>query len=172
MNEFAVQMAKRSNGQLLDIVIVRPFKYQENAVEAANEELVKRKIPDIDEMKKHLIQTHFTDLTNYTDSQLSDYSLGLKIRLKKSDKEVHHILKMGNLPEERYNYLIVGFNNSVEKLKKDKSDFNKLIGALMIIGGVGFTILSFSSAQNAGGGTYFIAIGAIIYGIIRFFNFI
>ena len=170
MNEFTEKMAKCSDDELLNIVIVQAFQYQENAVKAANEELAKRNITNLEETKKQLIALHFPDLTHYTDSELRDYALLLKFELKKNDKEVHHIFKMGNLPKDRCNSLIDEFDSSTKEIKGEVSNRNVIIGALWFFGGIFVTVFSMNSAQD--GGSYVVAFGAIIYGLIRMLNLI
>jgi hypothetical protein len=170
MNQFSERMAKCSNEELLDIVIIKPYEYQNDAVLAAEFELKRRDIPDLDSIKHELRLQHFNDLSDYSDSDLKNYALLLKFQHKKSDKEVHHILKMGNLPAERCDALINSFDDSAKDLKKEASEKNSWTGALWLIGGIVVTIFSFTNAES--GGTYFVATGAIVYGLIRMFNLI
>jgi hypothetical protein len=170
MNDFSDQMAKCSNEELLKMTIIEAFKYQEFAIVAAVLELNKRKIPDLEELKSRMISENFKDLANYSDSDLKEYVLSLKFKFKKNDKEIYHILKMGNLHEDKSIAIIEEFDNLVKKNNTDKSDKNKLIGAILFIGGISFTLLTFDSARE--GGAYYVAYGAIIFGVIKFFNLV
>lgn len=45
-----------------------------------------------------------------------------------------------------------------------------LFGALWCIGGIVVTAVTYQAASSSGGGTYFVAYGAIIFGAIQFFK--
>jgi hypothetical protein len=168
MIDFSKHMSSLTDEELLEIVIVKAFQYDEAAIEAANRELEKRHIPELEARKQQLISTYFHDLTNYADSDLKNYALLLKFKEKKSDKEVHHILKIGNLPEDRCKSLIEGFDSSATEIKGEASNSNVVYGALWFFGGIFVTFFSMSTSQD--GGTYVVAFGAIIYGLIKMLN--
>ena len=75
---------------------------------------------------------------------------------------------MGNLPEERCNELIAGFDKSTNYIKSEASERNNLVGALWFFGGIAFTVFSFSTSGDTG--SFVIASGSIIYGLIKMLN--
>jgi hypothetical protein len=56
------------------------------------------------------------------------------------------------------------------KALKNAGRKNMLYGALWCIGGVVVTALSYQASANGGGGKYFLAWGAILFGGIQFFR--
>jgi hypothetical protein len=54
------------------------------------------------------------------------------------------------------------------KVLKGAGRKNMLYGALWCIGGIAVTALSYQAAANAGGGSYVLAWGAILFGGIQF----
>jgi hypothetical protein len=87
----------------------------------------------------------------------------------KSKAQIETELKATGLDQESVSSVV----NRVFRLRKhanrDVAGRNILFGALWGIGGTLFTVLSYQMAsEHSGGGTYFIAWGAILFGGIQF----
>jgi hypothetical protein len=169
--EFRDLMKQKSNDELIEIVFLKAFNFQENAVAEAEEELNRRNIPNFQDLKNEVISKNFKDLSSYDDGKILEYLNQQNINFKKSEKEVKHILKMGNLPNERYLNLLKQFDSLTSENKIKNSSWKKLLGFALFFGGIGFTVLSYHSVAQTGG-TYYIATGAIVFGIIYFFELI
>ena len=89
------KMKKKSDDQLLDIIILKSFKYDHNTINAAQNELVKRDIPNLEEVKDKIIRDNFKDLDQLRDDELIQYIVKLKLDQKKSLKEIKQILFFG-----------------------------------------------------------------------------
>jgi hypothetical protein len=169
--DFVELMKQKSNDELIEIVYLKAFNFQEKAVFQAEEELKRRNLPNFEELRNEIISKHFKDLNSHSDSKILDYLIKQNINFKKSEKEVKHILKMGNLPNERYISILDQFDSLTKENKVKNSSGKKLLGFALFFGGIGFSVLSYHSVAQTGG-TYYIAAGAIVFGVIFFFELI
>lgn len=169
--EFAELMKQKSNDELFEIVYLKAFNFQEKAVIQAQEELKSRNIPNFEDLKNEIISKNFKDLNAHSDREIIDYLIQQNINFNKSEKEVKHILKMGNLTNERYLVIINQFESLTNETKVKNSSWKKLLGFALFFGGIAFTVLSYHSVAQTGG-TFYIATGAIVFGIIYFFELI
>ena len=71
----------------------------------------------------------------------------------------------GALPLEAETPVVEG---SPDALADDRARRDMLVGGLWCLGGIAVTVLTYSAAS--GGGTYFVAWGAIVFGAIQFFR--
>lgn len=169
--EFAELMKQKSNDELFEIVYLKAFNFQEKAVIQAQEELKSRNIPNFEDLKNEIITKNFKDLNAHSDREIIDYLIQQNINFNKSEKEVKHILKMGNLTNERYLVILNQFESLTNETKVKNSSWKKLLGFALFFGGIAFTVLSYHSVAQTGG-TFYIATGAIVFGIIYFFELI
>lgn len=169
--EFAELMKQKSNDELFEIVYLKAFNFQEKAVIQAQEELKSRNIPNFEDLKNEIISKNFKDLNAHSDREIIDYLIQQNINFNKSEKEVKHILKMGNLTNERYLVILNQFESLTNETKVKNSSWKKLLGFALFFGGIAFTVLSYHSVAQTGG-TFYIATGAIVFGIIYFFELI
>jgi hypothetical protein len=169
--EFSELMKQKSNDELFEIVYLKAFNFQEKAVIQAQEELKSRNIPNFEDLKNEIISKNFKDLNAHSDREIIDYLIQQNINFNKSEKEVKHILKMGNLTNERYLVILNQFESLTNETKVKNSSWKKLLGFALFFGGIAFTVLSYHSVAQTGG-TFYIATGAIVFGIIYFFELI
>lgn len=169
--EFAELMKQKSNDELFEIVYLKAFNFQEKAVIQAEEELKSRNIPNFEDLKNEIIFKNFKDLNAHSDREIIDYLIQQNVNFNKSEKEVKHILKMGNLTNERYLVILNQFESLTNETKVKNSSWKKLLGFALIFGGIAFSVLSYHSVAQTGG-TFYIATGAIVFGIIYFFELI
>jgi hypothetical protein len=169
--EFREFMEQKSNEELIDLIFVHAYNYQENAVIAAEEVLKHRNISNLDEIRKQISEKHFKDLSSYPDKKLLAYLLQLHFNKNKSINEIKHILKMGNLQEARITNLMQEFELEKNEKKSSNSSFKKFVGFALFFGGIAFSVLSYHSVAQTGG-TYFVAFGAIAAGVVLFFELI
>jgi len=71
--EFRDLMKQKSNDELIEIVFLKAFNFQENAVNEAEEELNRRNIPNFQDLKNEIISKNFKDLSSYDDSKILEY---------------------------------------------------------------------------------------------------
>lgn len=169
--EFADLMKQKSNDELIEIVFLKAFNFQEKAVVQAEEELKSRSIPNLEDLINEIISKNFKDLNANSDREILDYLIQQNVNFNKSDKEVKHLLKMGKLPTDRYLTILNQFENLINENKIKNSSWKKLLGFALFFGGIGFSVLSYHSVAQTGG-TFYIATGAIVFGIIYFFELI
>lgn len=169
MSEFNEQMSKLSTDELMSIVYIYPFKYQDSAIIAAEIELNNRNISEFDSFKAELISKYYEDLSELTDDELMKYAIQLSLKHNKGDREVIHILKMGNIDKKRAEDIANNFKTNVKEEKSLNRDRNRIIGLASIFIGITLTILSLNSASTTGGTSY-IFYGLIIFGIIKLLN--
>jgi hypothetical protein len=164
------KMKKKSNEQLFDIIILKSFKYDLNTINAAQNELIKRDIPNLQEIKEKIIRDNFKDLEQLRDDELIQYILKLKLEHKLSLKEIKQILFFGKVTNHRTEKLLHSISDIVND-DGEFSEFNKkelITGALWFFGGIIFTAISYTSASPAG--TYVVTWGAILYGAMKINN--
>ncbi len=164
------KMKKKSDDQLLDIIILKSFKYDHNTINAAQNELVKRDIPNLEEVKDKIIRDNFKDLDQLRDDELIQYIVKLKLDQKKSLKEIKQILFFGKVPNHRTEKLLHSISDIVND-EGEFSEFNKkdlIFGSLWFFGGIICTAISYTSASP--GGSYVVTWGAIIYGAMKINN--
>lgn len=169
--EFADLMKQKSTEELFEIVFLKAFNFQEKAVIQAEDELQKRNLPNFEELKNELVSKNFKDLNSYSDQKILEYLIQQNANFNKSEKEVKHILKMGNLPNERYLTILNQFDSLTKENKIKNSSWKKLLGFALFFGGIGFSVLSYHNVAQTGG-TFYIATGAILFGIMYFFELI
>lgn len=169
MSEFNDQMAKLTTDELMGIVYIYPFKYQDSAIIAAEKELKNRNISEFESFKAELISKYYEDLSEYTDDELMEYAIQLSLKHNKSDREVIHILNMGNIDKKRAEDITNNFKSNIKEEKSLNTDRNRIIGLASIFIGITLTILSLNSASSNGGASY-IFYGLIIFGLIKLLN--
>jgi hypothetical protein len=87
----------------------------------------------------------------------------------KSRAQIETELKSIGLGQESASGVVNRAFQLRKKAHRDVAGRNMLFGALWCVGGTLFTVWSYQSAsQGSGGGTYFIAWGAILFGGIQF----
>ena len=91
----------------------------------------------------------------------------LLFKQKKSAEETHDILMAKGLCAYDADYVISIIMQYREE-KRTAGGKNMLYGALWCIGGLLVTFLTYSAASD--GGTYVVAWGAVIFGVIQFFK--
>lgn len=98
--------------------------------------------------------------------QIYKYAANLLFEQKKSDEETKECLIKSGLTPEDADYVINELNNYYKQEERKAGKKNMLYGALWCIGGIIVTVMTYQAA--AGGGTYVVAWGAILYGGIQF----
>jgi len=96
----------------------------------------------------------------------------LLITEKKNPGEVINALVQQGVNNEEASRIVEILQGEAEKLgrrKKQKAKNDMTYGAIWCIGGILFTAITYSAASS-GGGVYFIAWGAILFGAIQFFR--
>ena len=98
--------------------------------------------------------------------QIYKYAANLLFEQKKSDEETKECLIKSGLTPADADYVINELNNYYKQEERKAGKKNMLYGALWCIGGIIVTVMTYQAA--AGGGTYVVAWGAILYGGIQF----
>lgn len=169
--DFKKIMSEKTDDGLINIVYLEAFNYTDEALSAAENELINRMNEGLKTHINEIVEKNFNDLSSKSDSEILELTFNLHRNKQKSIKEIKHILKMGKLSNERVNLILTDFENVVTSQNAKNSSNKKLIGALMFFGGIVFSILSISSATE-NGGVYYIAYGAVIWGFLYMFEFI
>lgn len=99
-------------------------------------------------------------------NQLYNYAAQLLTVEKKSPEEALRLMMEQGLDKESASVIIAHIRNEVKKIKKESGTKNMIYGALWLVGGTVVTVVTYSAAS--GGGTYFVAWGAIVFGGIQF----
>jgi len=169
--EFFKIMSAKEDDELIQIVYLEAFNYQDEAVEAA-ESVLKIRMNESIKEKINLIKTaHFKPLEENSNEELIALAISLFQNNNKSEKEIRHIFKMGNISNTRWQLIQPEFTQNLTNINRENSSKKKLIGFLLFFGGIGATILSYDNVAVSGG-TYYIFYGAIIFGLIYFFELV
>jgi len=168
MYNFSEVMSKNSNEVLLKIIIVNRFTYTPEAVEAAEIEISKRKINNLDEIKQRYISSNFQNFQEASLEQLNAICLNYKVEHKKKDAEIVYILEMGGIDYKTAKKIVNDLVLVQEEIDFKNADNDMLIGGIALAIGLVVTIFTFLNSANTG--SYVVAWGAIIYGGMRFFK--
>ena len=85
---------------------------------------------------------------------------------EKNDYDIKEELLALGVSDETATKIIEETHVAIEEAKNEKAKKDMLYGGLWCIGGIVVTAATYSAAQ--GGGRYFVAWGAIIFGAIQF----
>lgn len=97
------------------------------------------------------------------------YAAGLMVQRDQNAYQVKVALLARGLDEASADIVISNLELQIEEARKKRANKDMLYGALWCIGGTVITVATYSAASN-GGGRYFVAWGAILYGAIQFFK--
>lgn len=101
--------------------------------------------------------------------QIYNFAANLMIKEQRTAFDVREILIEKGLPEDAATHIVDTLQEQIASAKKKRAGKDALYGGLWFFGGILVTVLTYASASN-GGGTYFVAWGAIIFGGIQFFR--
>lgn len=89
----------------------------------------------------------------------------------KSPSEVERLLVEQGLDAQSASTVVSNLVQARSQAYRSAGTRNMLIGALFCVGGILVTVISYNAAaNNAGGGRYVVAWGAVIFGAIQFFR--
>ncbi len=101
--------------------------------------------------------------------QIYNFAANLMVKEQRTAFDVREILIEKGLSEEVASHIVDTLQEQIADAKKKRAGKDALYGGLWFFGGILVTVLTYASASN-GGGTYFVAWGAIIFGGIQFFR--
>lgn len=101
-------------------------------------------------------------------NQIYGFTADMLYNQKKSVEETKAALIENGLRAEDADVVIANLQNQYKQEKREAGNKNMLYGALWCVGGLLITILTYSAASD--GGTYVVAWGAMIFGVIQFFK--
>lgn len=102
-----------------------------------------------------------------TADQMYSYAANLMVNGNKNSYEVKMILIEKGINENDAAYIVNQLQDQIEDARQQKAKKDMLYGALWCVGGILVTAFTYSAASN-GGGRYFVAWGAILFGGIQF----
>ena len=165
-----------ADGQLIAIAVHEAHDLTPVAFEILKDEFRKRKLDNsyIENAEQTKIAIHEEKIQKVKDSVADDFLKSIwKYVLEEKengtpDKEVLSGLQERGLDEP---HSLLMLSSLPDKLKEmiDRMDTKMLVGGASFVIGVLVTALTYSSAQS-NGGYFYIAWGAIIFGLIRFFT--
>lgn len=97
------------------------------------------------------------------------YAANLMVHRDQNNYQVKTALMERGLDEASAEIVISNLEVQIEEARKKRANKDMLYGALWCVGGTVITVATYSAASN-GGGRYFVAWGAIIFGAIQFFK--
>jgi hypothetical protein len=86
----------------------------------------------------------------------------------KSRSQIETELKSTGLSQESVSGIVNHVFGLRKKANRDAASKNLVLGALWCVGGAVVTIVTYQIATESGGGTYFVAWGAVLFGGIQF----
>ena len=98
--------------------------------------------------------------------KIFDYAANLMVEEKKSPIETLSALIDEGLDKESAIIVINNIEQQIKDAEKARANKDMLYGALWCIGGIIVTVVTYSIAE--GGGIYFVAWGAVLWGAIQF----
>jgi hypothetical protein len=107
------------------------------------------------------VAQEFTYNQNYT------YAANLMVHQDKNWYEVKEALMARGVDEQQATTIIDNVESEIAEAHKAKANKDMLWGAVWCVGGIIVTAATYSAASN-GGGRYFVAWGAILFGGIQF----
>jgi hypothetical protein len=159
-------MSKKSNDELLDIIVLKAYTYEEFAIIAAKNELKRRKISGIDKLIEIKIDANFEILESLSNEELAKRVAQWKSIEKKSEKEVRHILFHSKIPANRVNEILVEakeVSNSARGSILNNSDM--FFGLLSLCAGLFSCYLMYVNAMPKQ--SYLFSLCAIVYGAVH-----
>jgi hypothetical protein len=113
-------------------------------------------------------QQYFTDVAPLN-NKLYDYAV-LLLQQGKSEEEVLDILAEKGNSQEDIQRVLVELQNPAPIAEVTRDNSALTTGLLWFGGGLAVTLVTYSMADSNGGGTYFVAWGPMVYGIIKLFQ--
>ena len=106
-----------------------------------------------------------------TTQEIYNYAAALLITQKKGVDEVRNALIQKGLDAQSASVVITNLQAEITKQRKIKAKRDIKYGAGICIVGIVITAITYSMASSgSGGGTYFVAWGAVIFGALQFFR--
>lgn len=99
-------------------------------------------------------------------NRLREYAMELLITHKMDESEVRTALVDKGVSYEIADLIVSPLVKEIHRVKQERGNKDMMVGGLWLAGGILVTVLTFSAAS--GGGTYVIAYGAIIAGLVQF----
>ncbi len=159
-------MSKKSNDELLDIIVLKAYSYEEFAIIAAKNELKKRKIRGIDELIEFKIEANFENLESLSNEELAKRVAQWKSTEKKSDKEVRHILLHSKIPADRVSQLLVEAKEISNREHGSILNNNDMFfGVLSLCSGLFSCYMVYANALPKQ--SYLLSLCAIVYGVVH-----
>lgn len=111
---------------------------------------------------------HMEKETQEYANKVYESAANLLFEQKKDNDETKRLLIEQGLSAEDADCVIANLRTQARAAEKSAGIKNMLYGALWCIGGLSFTIWTYTSAQP--GGRYVLAWGAVVFGAIQFFK--